>query len=51
MVDLHQTPYKFHELLKVTGACKNNLGENLTDYRLKDYYLLSKVLNTTFSNI
>ena len=36
MMDLHQTPYKFHELLKVTGVRKNQLGENLTDCRLKD---------------
>ena len=41
MMDLHQTPYNIHALLKVTGASKSHLRKNLTDYRLKDYYRLS----------
>ena len=41
MMDLYQTPYKFHELSIVTGVRKSHLGENLTDYRLKDCCLLS----------
>ena len=41
MMDLLQTPYKVHELSKVTVVRKNHQGENLTDYRLKDYYRLS----------
>ena len=40
MMDLQQTPYKFHDLLMVTGVRKNHLGENLTDHRLKDCYRL-----------
>ena len=54
-MDLHQTLYKFHKLLIVTGVPKCHLGENLTDYHLKDCYLLSKYLkseiNIIFSNI
>ena len=55
MLDLHQTLYKFHELSIVTGVHKSHLGENLTDYRLKDYLFISKYLkselNIIFSNI
>ena len=50
MMDLHQTLYKFHELLIITGVHKSHLDGNLTDYRLKDCYLKSE-LNITFSNI
>ena len=41
MMDLHQTPYKFHELSIVTGLRKSYLRENLTDYHLKNRYRLS----------
>ena len=41
MVGFYQTPYKSHKLSKVTGVRKNHLGENLADYRLKDYHSLS----------
>ena len=41
MMDLHQTLYKVYELSVVTGVHKSRLSENLTDYRLKDCYLLS----------
>ena len=41
MMDLHQTPYKFHEIPILTDVRKSHMGENLTDYRLKDCYRLS----------
>ena len=41
MMNLHQTLYKFHELLIVAGVRKSHLGKNLADYRLRDCYLLS----------